>query len=151
MARPKKSITQKQAQGTLRPSRENVIIDLCPMSEKPKVPDYLVDFEREFYERVTTSLFNDNVLREVDLFAIEMSATWWQVFKASREDVLKSATQESANGYNQIKGSLTAIREASKNLQWLSQNYGLNPISKDKISAPPPKDMKAEKLKRMAR
>ena len=150
MARPKKSITQKQAQGTYHKSREPISLNLQPLTELPEPPDDFTDYEKEFYNRIAGALFDSGTLRIVDVMQVEMNAMWWHVYRTNRAEVCNRSVQTTDNGWKQISGSLTAVEKACKQLQSFSDRYGLNLISKDKISAPPPKDMKADKLKKMS-
>ena len=127
---------EKQLAGTLRKDRIVKAIGMEPVKELPTAPGYFTEYEKEFFDRISLYLFEAGILRGVDILLIEMHAMWWHVYKTNRALVCAKATQETDKGYNQITGTLTAVERAAKNLQWFSEKYGLNLISKDKIAAP---------------
>lgn len=153
MARPKKSITIKQAQGTYHKSREVISLNLSPLEEMPKAPESFSTDERWFYNTVCEALFNSGLLRSADLMTIEIMAGWWAIMKASQTDIRENGMVQISEktGWRNPSPSIAIFEKAWRILNNFTDRYGFNLISKDKISAPPPKDLKAEKLKRMAR
>ena len=151
MARPKKSITQKQAQGTFHKSREVVSLNLQALDVMPEVPADFNENEKWFYLTVCEALFNSSLLRSVDLMTIRSMAGWWAIMQESQKDIRDNGMVQVANsGFRMVSPSVAIFEKAWNKLKDFSDRYGLNLISKDKISAPPPKDLKAEKLKRMS-
>ena len=141
----------KQAQGTLRKSREPIALDLSPLTEVPSAPEDFNKDEKWFYETVCEALFNSGLLRSADLMTIESMAGWWAIMKESQKDIRDNGMiQVASTGYKMPSPAVAIFEKAWNKLKDFTDRYGFNLISKDKISAPPPKDLKAEKLKRMA-
>ena len=152
MARPKKSITMKQATTRYAKLKEVIALDLSPLTEIPHPPDEFDKDEQWFYNTVCEALFNSGLLRSADLMTIESMAGWWSIMKKSQEDIRKNGMLQIAEtGWQAASPSVGIFEKAWNKLKDFTDRYGFNLISKDKISAPPPKDLKAEKLKRMAR
>ena len=151
MGRPKKSTAVKQAQGTLRPSREIVTLDLAPLKDMPATPpDFNAD-EAWFFNTTCEALFHSNLLRSADLMTIRSMAGWWSIMIEAQKDIRENGMIQVANsGYKVMSPSVSIFEKAWNKLKDFSDRYGFNLVSKDKISAPPKKDEKAEKLKMMA-
>jgi phage terminase small subunit len=131
------SAEQKKMRGTFNKTLDGKpSLAMVPLKEKPIAPKDFTDYERQFFDRVAGALFDSGILREVDVMQIEMHAMWWHVYCDNRREVCDKSVQTTEKGWKQISGNLTAVEKACKMLQSFGDRYGLNLISKDKISQP---------------
>lgn len=148
MARPTKPKAVKEAQGTLRKSRDVISLNLSPLKTMPKPPEEFNQDEKWFFNTVCEALFNSGLLRSADLMTIQSMAGWWYIMKESQSDIRNNGMIQTAqSGYKQFSPSVAVFEKAWNKLKDFSDRYGFNLISKDKISQPPPRDEKADKLK----
>jgi P27 family predicted phage terminase small subunit len=150
MARPTKPKQVKKAQGTYTKSRDIVSLNLQPLKEMPAIPNEFNEDERWFFQTVCEALFNSGLLRSADLMTIESMAGWWFIMKESQRDIRKNGiVQVASTGYKNVSPLVVSFEKAWNKLKDFSDRYGFNLLSKDKISAPPKNDSKADELKRM--
>jgi P27 family predicted phage terminase small subunit len=151
MARPTKSVNVKKAQGTFRPGKEIIHLDLQPLGAVPVAPAEFDERERWFYDTVCEALFNSGLLRSADLMTIESMAGWWSIMKKSQKSIRdEGMIQTAKSGWKQVTPAVNIFEKAWNKLKDFSDRYGFNLISKDKISAPVKRDLKADRLKEMA-
>jgi phage terminase small subunit len=82
---------------------------------------------------------------------IESMAGWWSIMKKSQKSIRdEGMIQTAESGWQQVTPAVNIFEKAWNKLKDFSDRYGFNLLSKDKITAPPPKDEKAEKLRRLA-
>lgn len=149
--RPKKKQDQKIIQGTLRKSREVIALDLQPLTELPVAPDEFDEHEVWFYNTVCEALFNSGLLRSADLMTIESMAGWWSIMKKSQKDIRDNGMIQTAeSGWKQVTPAVNIFEKAWNKLKDFSDRYGFNLVSKDKITAAPKRDEKADRLRKLA-
>ena len=138
MARPTKPKVIKQAQGTLKKSRDVISLNLQPLTELPKPPEEFNYNEAWFFTTVCEALFNSNMLRSADLMTIESMAGWWSIMKESQKDIRDNGMVQVAErtGWRNPSPSIQIFEKAWNKLKDFSDRYGFNLLSKDKISAP---------------
>ena len=152
MARPTKTKAEKIRKGTYQKYKEIIALDLQPLTELPLAPDEFNAKEKWFYDTVCEALFNSGLLRSADLMTIESMAGWWSIMKESQKDIRENGmVQVAESGWRNPSPSIAIFEKAWNKLKDFSDRYGFNLISKDKISAPAPKDPKQAKLDAMER
>ena len=136
MARPVKSTNIKKAQGTFRPGKEIISLDLQPLDVLPIAPKEFNENEKWFYDTTCEALFNSGMLRSADLMTIESMAGWWSIMKESQTAIREHGTvQVAETGWQAVSPSVSIYEKTWNKLKDFSDRYGFNLISKDKISA----------------
>lgn len=146
MARPRKTIETKKAQGTLEKSRElpnYVHHDIVRVM--PEVSKDLNEDGKKFFQNVCAILMQKGLLTVAYIADIELHATWYSIYKIAERNIKKNKgyTQISKTGWNQISADIAALEKATKALVNFSTRYGLDLVSSQRINVP---DIETDKL-----
>lgn len=136
--RPQKAKHIKEAQGTLRPSREvDNPLTFEPLTVIPE-PQYKINGEaKKYYEYVCNLLISNNVLTAAHIPDLTLAAYWWGIMTEARDNIESDGyTQMTQSGYTQITSHITVFEKATKMLQSFSDKYGLNLTASQKIKMP---------------
>ena len=133
----------KEMQGTLEKSRtiENeMVVDL--VSDIPTAPDWLSEIGKKEFEKVTTQLFNLEMLYSVDLRLVEAYANEISLYlecemklrKENRIDEFQSS--EGTVLRRQASPLVKMKNDALNNSLKLAAQFGLTPVARASIAAP---------------
>tara|TARA_R100000781_G_C4030332_1_gene110378 strand:+ start:118 stop:594 length:477 start_codon:yes stop_codon:yes gene_type:complete len=145
MAKGRKKIPSKlkQMQGTEKKCRviENEMqVDL--VKEIPEVPDWLSEIGKKEWKKVTTQLYNLEMLHAVDLKLIEAYCNEISLYlecemklrKENRIDEFKSSQGDLLR--RQASPLIKIKNDALNNSLRLAAQFGLTPVARASISAP---------------
>ena len=133
----------KKIQGTLDKSRilkNEMQADLC--IEIPTPPKWLSPLARDEWVKITTQLYNLNMLYHVDLMLIEVYCNEIALYKECEQELRKTGrVDEFFNGEGdvirrQAKPFLKIKNDALANALKLATHVGLTPVARASISAP---------------
>ena len=133
----------KEMQGTLEKSRtiENEMV-VDQVSQLPEVPDWLSEIGKKEFEKVTTQLFNLEMLYSVDLRLVEAYANEISLYlecemklrKENRIDEFQSS--EGTILRRQASPLVKMKNDALNNSLKLAAQFGLTPVARASIAAP---------------
>ncbi|MBA7535739.1 hypothetical protein ES705_27997 [subsurface metagenome] len=127
MANNRKPRHIKEAQGTLRKSRETGGGMIWDRLESIPDPEYCEGMEATYYYQVTSALLEAGVLAKAFLPGIERAAFWYGLFTDARDHIRKhSYTQQTKSGYSQITAYVTVMQTAYKFVCDFESRFGLN-------------------------
>ncbi|MFK7947175.1 MAG: hypothetical protein AB8G11_06285 [Saprospiraceae bacterium] len=136
----KKSTTQKEKEGTLKPSR-NVVDKTAPLKRWIKAPIKLNDNAKVIYTAVLGMLIKNEVATALDTYSVAMFAFWLEVFEnvssnAKTDTRSKSKwIQEFKGGSTNITGYFTAIEKSDAKVQSYMKKLGLSIKDRQMITA----------------
>ena len=108
---------------------------LDPLPALPDIEGEADDLEREFYNRIGTSLIAAKQLREVDLPSLRIAAFWYSACNRAM-DAMRAGdglTQMAKNNYKMASPYLQVLEKGSRALAQFANSYGLNLTSATKI------------------
>ena len=153
MARPRKLTLEKISKGTYRKSRYgHVNNNVIPISSIPQCPAYFKDPAREVWKISLEELFEKKVISKIDLPLFEQYCFQYDVLTDAIEDMKNGAVipiKNNGGGKSMIKNpAFTVYAEAYDRIHKTSQQFGLNPLSRERINIPKtsPDDAAKEKL-----
>ena len=133
----------KEMQGTLEKSRtiENEMV-VDQVSQLPEVPDWLSEIGKKEFKKVTTQLFNLEMLYSVDLKLVEAYANEISLYlecemklrKENRIDEFQSS--EGIVLRRQASPLVKMKNDALNNSLKLAAQFGLTPVARASIAAP---------------
>ena len=133
----------KEMQGTLEKSRtiENEMV-VDQVSQLPEVPDWLSEIGKKEFIKVTTQLFNLEMLYSVDLRLVEAYANEISLYlecemklrKENRIDEFQSS--EGTVLRRQASPLVKMKNDALNNSLKLAAQFGLTPVARASIAAP---------------
>ena len=121
MPRQAKPSAVHQAQGTYQPCRHDDRASGIELSGKPEPPKNLLAKHRKVWDRIVPDLWEAGVLRAIDSDNLAALCRWWVEW----DEELKE------------KGATTKARVAWEQFSKLGSKYGLDPISREMLKAPP--------------
>ena len=133
----------KEMQGTLEKSRtiENeMVVDL--VTELPTAPEWLSEIGKEEWNKVTTQLFNLEMLYSVDLRLVEAYCNEIAIYIECEMELRKNGRIDNFTNTNgdlvrsQAKPYLKIKNDALNNAMKLATQFGLTPVARASISAP---------------
>ena len=136
---PQKPKHIKEAQGTLRKSREIAAPAVGEaLSVLPAVPDGMGVDEEKYFLYACGELLELGLLTSQFIVSIEMAAIWYAEFIEARKRCREGEGQYVAqSGFSQISGWFTQMEKAYKQVVDFEGRYGLNLVSSQRISMPP--------------
>jgi len=133
----------KEMQGTLEKSRtiENEMV-VDQVSQLPEVPEWLSEIGKKEFKKVTTQLFNLEMLYSVDLKLVEAYANEISLYlecemklrKENRIDEFQSS--EGTVLRRQASPLVKMKNDALNNSLKLAAQFGLTPVARASIAAP---------------
>jgi len=137
--RPRKTIEQKQINGTLRKDRElDNYLHHETLRSVPKVSDDLNKDGQNFFNYYSTILLKKGLLTISFIPDIELAASWYSIYKQAQRNIKESwYTQTAPNGgWKQMGPDITALEKATKALTNFYTRYGLDLVSSQRIAIP---------------
>jgi len=138
MSNPAKPKHIKEAQGTLKPSREvENPVTFQALSIIPDIPDVIPDAGKEYFIYCCKALIEIGVLSAAIINKAVRAASWYADFvKASKAIDEHGYIQTTKSGYDAISPHLTMKERAEKYLTEFEREYGLTLASSQKLSMP---------------
>lgn len=139
--RPKKTKAEKEMAGTLRPCREvDNPLTFAPINSV-STPDYLDGYAVEFFEYYTKILAVVGILTPADIGEIEQAAISYDALRDAYDYIKEhGAVQTTESGYTQKNAHWQVLMDARKVLSEFYGKYGLNVISRERITMKPPEE-----------
>jgi phage terminase small subunit len=133
----KKSTKQKRIEGTFRADRDQSNpLEFLALTNLPN-RDQGSEFANHYFQNVGNLLISKKLLTGADLTALERASGWFHIYETSRVQILQDKfIQVAASGYSNISGYLTSYEKAHKYLSEFEGQFGLNPLSRQKIGMP---------------
>lgn len=135
MANHRKTIAQKKLEGTYRADRDKENhLTFHPLQN---LPEWIGghEYANAYYQRIGMLLISNNLLTEADLVSLQRAATWFYIYLDARLSIISGGyIQRAQSGYNNVSGHLTAFEKAHKYLTEFEAKFGLDPLSREKLS-----------------
>jgi len=137
--RPRKSKAEKIASGTLQKCREvGNALEFRPISSVD-VPDYLEGYAVEFFEYYSRLMASVGLLTPADMLELEKASIAYSMMREAYDDLKENGSmQVTRSGYTQKTAAFTVYSDANKILSDFSNRYGLNVVSRERITMSEP-------------
>ncbi len=157
----KKPTRQKIIQGTFRNDR---IPPFPPEAPKiitiPRAPSYMNKWAKKYWSDQIGDMVETGVIRTVDLGVFELLCEAYGQYREAREAIYtvagprggkrKRTLAEYLRGRNsQTAPELTAMNKAFDNFQRLAKEFGMTPVSRNRIDVPPEKGEIKDPMERL--
>lgn len=119
--RPRKPAEVHKSQGTYQPCRHDEREGGIELSGKPEPPKSLLVKHRKVWDRIVPDLWEAGVLRAIDTDNLAAMCRWWVKWDEEMKE----------------NGATTKAKVAWEQFSKLGSKYGLDPISREMIKAPP--------------
>jgi P27 family predicted phage terminase small subunit len=128
------------------PGHRSIPKPLRTAPRTPQAPRELSAEARAEWKRVVPDLDRQGVLTRGDRAALTGYVTAWSTMQAAQRVIdANGLTYVTDTGFIRPRPEVQIAREAREQLLRFAQQFGLTPLSRDRLSAPPPPD-DAERL-----
>lgn len=136
----KKSVAEKEMEGTLKPSRAKVD-KTALLKNWVKAPIELNDNAKKIYTAVLGLLIKNEVATTLDTYSIAMLAFWMELFENVSQNAPKDKNSKSPwiqqfkSGATNITGFFSVLKEADSKVQSYMKKLGLSIKDREMITA----------------
>jgi P27 family predicted phage terminase small subunit len=134
----KKPTALKKIDGTFRRDRANHREPIPERAESLDPPVQLDEYARAFWNYHVGKLSKLNLLTELDVYALTLAAEWWSIHQRAMKGLESELVHVTDANGECCRPELTAAKQALTNLQALMTRFGMDPVSRSKISVSPP-------------
>src|SRR5688572_25512608 len=130
----RKPTALKQIDGTLRRDRANHREPKPAPAENLEPPIPLDDHARKFWDYHAPKLSKLNLLTELDVYTLGLASEWWSIHRRAMDGLDSDLVHTTESNGECCRPELTAAKQALTNLTMLMARFGMDPISRSKIS-----------------
>jgi P27 family predicted phage terminase small subunit len=131
----KKSVSEKEKEGTLKPTRA-IVDKTAPLKNWVKAPIKLSENGKLIYSAVLMLLITNEVATKLDTYAIALFADWLDIYETYSELCRdKGFVQTFESGATNITGYFSVKKEANKSVESYMKKLGLSIKDREMITA----------------
>lgn len=134
----KKPTALKRIDGTYRKDRANHREPKPAPAESLEPPIPLDEHALKFWDYHASRLSKLNLLTELDVYALALASEWWSIHRRAMDGLKGDLLHETESNGECCRPELAAAKQALGHLTTLMARFGMDPISRSKISVEPP-------------
>lgn len=136
----KKPTQLKKIDGTFRKDRANHHEPMPEPADNLEPPIQLDKLGQKFWDEIAPELHKLGLLTKLDRYSLLFLAQWVSIHQRGIEGVDTDLIHTTEANGECCKPELTAAKQALTLIQTLGARFGLDPVSRSKISVKPPEE-----------